>query len=45
MKKKLNLKLTKKEIEKGYVAKRWCDWCGKWAYSSNPKLIPRHQHL
>jgi hypothetical protein len=37
--------LTKEEKKKGYVAKKRCFICGKWAYSSNPKLVPRHQHL
>jgi len=31
--------------DKGYIAKKWCIICKKWAYSSNPMLIPRHQHI
>lgn len=37
--------LTKEEKKKGYVSKAWCVICNKWAYSRNPKLIPRHQHV
>ena len=41
----MKTKLTKEEKAKGYIAKAWCVICEKWAYSSNPKLIPRHQHI
>jgi len=37
--------LTKAEKKKGYVSKAWCPICEKWAYSSDLKFIPRHQHV
>lgn len=41
----MNNKLTKAEIAKGYIDKAWCSMCEKWAYTRNPKLVPRHQHI
>ena len=39
------VELTKAEIKKGYKSKAWCYFCDKWAYSTNERLIPRHQHI
>ena len=40
-----NKELTKAEKMKGYVSKAWCVICEKWAYSEDPELRPRHQHV
>lgn len=39
------MELTEEEKAEGYIDKAWCYVCEDWAYTRNPKLIPRHQHF
>ena len=42
---KAKFKPIKRKKPKGCVSQALCTLCGEMAYSCNPKLIPRHQHL